>query len=391
MHAPVICESEKNPMAAFPSLRAVRPEVGRSHGATLLLGVAVLLLVSGQAPSATPTERESTPALKSPASRGPGAMEQARRATPSAAQRRQGDSAVVTAHGVVPVGGKKGRNAGGGVVQAGAFAAVDCSHCGRRGCNHCRPAGGRIGLHCNGKCDAGGCPAHCPVRPDQFGYYATRWRSWPGQGVRQVGHFDPATTPAVPPRSQLPTMDEESGFDENDRDEDATEDEDADGPAVAPPAAAVVPDAMGETDAPTTDVAPKRSDDAVAEPAPAETEGSGVAPGTGSDDPLDRLLEKPKATDGAAMATPLRRGVRPPASFTGESPRANPLRTASNGPARSGEEEHLSAAYVGGETPAAPARSAAAGWRPLERRPSRDDGAAASLRGVSVNPGNPLR
>jgi hypothetical protein len=63
------------------------------------------------------------------------------------------------------------------------------------------------------------------VRPDQFGYYATRWRSWPGQNVKQVGHFDPATTPVVPPRSEVPEMADELAL-PNQQEEGAADDGD---------------------------------------------------------------------------------------------------------------------------------------------------------------------
>lgn len=116
--------------------------------------------------------------------------------------------------------------ADGGVVLAGhAVAAADCRQCGQRGCGKCRPAGGRLDLPCNGLCEQGGCPAHCPVRPDQFGYYATRWRSWPGQSVKQVGNFDPATTPVVPPRSEVPKMADELAL-PNQQEEGAADDGD---------------------------------------------------------------------------------------------------------------------------------------------------------------------
>ena len=67
---------------------------------------------------------------------------------------------------------------------------------------------------CDGRCGTGGCgkpgcPAHCPVRPDRFGFYGTQWRAWPGQGVVQAS-FDEAATPVRPPKSEVPTADEES-------------------------------------------------------------------------------------------------------------------------------------------------------------------------------------
>jgi len=54
-----------------------------------------------------------------------------------------------------------------------------------------------------------GCPAHCPVRPATFGYYDTQWRTWPGHGIEQTSRTEPAA-PVMPPKSEVPTADEES-------------------------------------------------------------------------------------------------------------------------------------------------------------------------------------
>ena len=77
---------------------------------------------------------------------------------------------------------------------AGGRCAVD--NCGHAGCRH-------------GDCDVPGCPAHCPVRPASFGFYGTQWRTWPGQDVAQATHVEPAA-PVMPPKSEVPTADEES-------------------------------------------------------------------------------------------------------------------------------------------------------------------------------------
>ena len=62
---------------------------------------------------------------------------------------------------------------------------------------------------CRGDCRGGACPAQCPVRPDEFGFYETQWRTWPGTGgVRQVNLE--AVTPVSPPRSEVPPVDQES-------------------------------------------------------------------------------------------------------------------------------------------------------------------------------------
>ena len=76
----------------------------------------------------------------------------------------------------------------------GQCAATRCGHAG------CR----------QGECDVPGCPAHCPVRPASFGFYGTQWRTWPGQQqVIQAAHTEPAA-PVMPPKSEVPTADEES-------------------------------------------------------------------------------------------------------------------------------------------------------------------------------------
>jgi hypothetical protein len=55
----------------------------------------------------------------------------------------------------------------------------------------------------------GHCAPCCPVRPDQFGFYATHWRPWPGfvpiAPARSTGPLIPAT----PPRSVVPDRDRE--------------------------------------------------------------------------------------------------------------------------------------------------------------------------------------
>ncbi len=62
---------------------------------------------------------------------------------------------------------------------------------------------------CNGHCKSGTCPAHCPVRPESFGFYGTQWRVWPGQAEVKAVEYD-AATPDSPPASAVPDVDEES-------------------------------------------------------------------------------------------------------------------------------------------------------------------------------------
>jgi hypothetical protein len=96
---------------------------------------------------------------------------------------------------VAPAGGERGQR---------------CGHCGKAACPQCRLRDG----HCGGstphaRCQHGLCPAHCPVRPDVFGFYGTQWRRWPGSGVVPASATD-AAAPARPARSQVPSAAEES-------------------------------------------------------------------------------------------------------------------------------------------------------------------------------------
>lgn len=62
---------------------------------------------------------------------------------------------------------------------------------------------------CRGDCRGGTCPANCPVRPDEFGFYETQWRTWPSVTTRQPAAPE-AVTPVSPPKSEVPSADEES-------------------------------------------------------------------------------------------------------------------------------------------------------------------------------------
>lgn len=86
-----------------------------------------------------------------------------------------------------------------GVMQAGGVC---------RGCRDplCRACGSR---HHHAACRDGKCHAHCPVRPQEFGFYGTQWRRWPTQGVVPTAGIQEAT-PTLPPRSAVPGADEES-------------------------------------------------------------------------------------------------------------------------------------------------------------------------------------
>lgn len=62
--------------------------------------------------------------------------------------------------------------------------------------------------HASG-CRDGHCQGNCVVRPDRFGFYGTKWRSWPGTMVVQTAGVK-ELTPETPPKLVLPTVEEES-------------------------------------------------------------------------------------------------------------------------------------------------------------------------------------
>jgi len=277
---------------------------------------------------------------------------------------------------------------GGGVVLAGGVGATaDCEHCGRRGCGHCRAAGGRLGLHCNGRCDAGTCPAHCPVRPDQFGYYATRWRSWPGQGVKQVSHFDPATTPVIPPMSEVPGMEDEGRRQPAGSEGDDPLDEEGNGRAADGKGDAGMDDAAADDPQDVPQDAPKMDD-------------SGDTPATEPEAPADASSNQPLPASGSDAAS--RRVGATGLDISVINGRLQPG-DGLTGPAREtvaarGEKDEgvirASAPLAGDALPAVDApRSSppASGWRPAGRRSSGGPAVANPLRGVTTYPGNPLR
>lgn len=79
-----------------------------------------------------------------------------------------------------------------------------CRHCASGGCRH-----GHSGHGHHAGCRNGQCVPYCPVRPDKFGFYDTQWRKWPGQGVVPTSATEMAT-PVLPPKSELPNVDQES-------------------------------------------------------------------------------------------------------------------------------------------------------------------------------------
>lgn len=124
------------------------------------------------------------------------------------------------------------------------------------GCRQCGPAGCRHGHGGHGHhsaCRDGHCVPYCPVRPGQFGFYDTRWRKWPGEGVVPASALQSAT-PAVPPKSSPPGVDEES---------------------FGPPREEVAPAAQGANRSSGQDVSPPRDPEptpTVPAPQPVEPE-----------------------------------------------------------------------------------------------------------------------
>jgi len=152
----------------------------------LWVGAAVGLVVMATGASAA-DPAASRPAASRPAGSRPAPSRSARSAP-------RPDHAARVDHAVTPAGG-----AGSGQPR--------CSQCERPACSQCRLAEGSHAGH--RQCEHGLCPAHCPVRPEVFGFYGTQWRRWPGSGVVQASNNE-AVTPARPPRAEVPGAGEES-------------------------------------------------------------------------------------------------------------------------------------------------------------------------------------
>jgi len=238
------------------------------------------------------------------------------------------------------------------------------------------------------------------VRPDQFGYYATRWRSWPGQGVKQVGHFDPATTPAVPPRSEVPGMEDELAL--PGQSDEAAPDEEEEEEAMAD----VDDDSAGKDDAATGDAKPaeggasesddleKKSGDKAAKPGNSPSEASG---------PLDVPLE----TSGAEASRPagaLTDGAwsnwsRSSLADPQQAPQGSVVRTSApaettDSKGSSGDDRRDGAKLRSPAQRMVEGSDRAVGrWRAKAAAPVEASGevAANPLRGVTAQPGNPLR
>lgn len=414
-----------------PSLLSTRSRHARpwSFLAGLMAAVAVGIGASAsllaQQPAAGPAPRRAA----APAKASPG-RQQVTASTSAAKRGTKGTaSSVAVPRSRAPAGTRASAGAvqqtsatvaadGGVVLAGGATALADCRQCGRQECAKCRPGGGRLGLPCNGLCEQGGCPAHCPVRPDQFGYYATRWRSWPGQGVKQVGHFDPATTPVVPPRSEVPSMEDELAL-PSQRDEAPAEEEGDEEEEEAMTEGES--DAAGTSDAAADDTQPAATKpaDGASNPAEAKADlpaGKPSAPsseGTENEDVKSGEKAVAPAKASGLLDTSGADASRAGGSLTGgawsnwaraSAPELQPMPTGSvvrtSGPAESMVD--VSPSDDRRESPKlrSPAQRMVEGsdralgrWRAkaAASEEALGDAAANPLRGVTAQPGNPLR
>lgn len=250
---------------------------------------------------------------------------------------------ALLAEGADPAAGSppraRGRFVDPAVVTAGG---VGCTSCGPGGCQ--RSHGGRHGHHAG--CRDGVCAPYCPVRPQQFGYYGTRWRKWPGQEILQVSD-ERAAAPAQPPRSEVPRADEES---------------------LAPPdtAAAAPTDAGAPAALPPPPVEPAPMPAAPAQPEPLQPERSAEP----ADEPK---LAPPAEPMPAAEPKPAAEPTPPAEPKPAAEPKPQPKSEAKPEPARP-EDENLFEVLSGSgwrarrkfaATPPADADDSAAGVRPM--------------------------
>ena len=400
--------------------------VGLLVAATFGAGGGPELFAQQSAPGTTPRRVESSARTSKQGQRAAATASNA--AAKRGAQGGASGAAATAARGRSPVVARAAASevrqmsatvsADGGVVLAGGVMAnADCRQCGQQGCGKCRPVGDRLGLHCNGLCEQGGCPAHCPVRPDQFGYYATRWRSWPGQGVKQVGHFDPATTPVVPPRSEVPGMADELAL-PSQRDEAAPDEEEEEEEEEA------MADSGGKNDAAAGDAEPAAGADSASgsegglpanaplAPSASESEDTEAKSGDKNTAPSNAPSKAsgprdvPLETSGAEAARPA--GALTDSAWSNwsrssladptQAPPGSVMRT--SGPAETTEVEGSSDDRRDGSRIRSPAQRMVEGseravgrWRAKAAASAEasSESAANPLRGVTAQPGNPLR
>ena len=161
----------------------------------LWIGVMIAVTLVGSLQAAEPaTTRPTQPRAGQVRPTG-GAQPSSRPAAGQAGERNPARSHKVD-HAVLPAGGA-------------ATGQARCSQCQRAACPQCRLPDPHHHAHAHAHCQHGLCPAHCPVRPDVFGFYGTQWRRWPGSGVVQASNNE-AATPARPPLAEVPGAEEES-------------------------------------------------------------------------------------------------------------------------------------------------------------------------------------
>lgn len=203
------------------------------------------------------------------------------------------------------------------IVPAGG---AGCRACGPAGCRHAK--GGLHGHHAG--CRDGVCVPYCPVRPQQFGYYGTRWRKWPGQDVVQVSG-EAAAAPVQPPRSEVPGATEESLAPP--APDASTADADTRGPAFGPEVTPRTPQEPAPMPAPPRQPEPMPP----AEPAP---DAKPPAP------PAPEADQEPQAKS-EPMPEPAPDAVKPePAPDAEPAPNAKPAPDAKPAPTRP-EDENL--------------------------------------------------
>ena len=170
----------------------LRPQMRQS--CRLWIGVMIAVTLVGSLQAAEPaTTRPTQPRAGHQVRPTGGAQPSSRPAAGRAGERNPARSPKVD-HAVLPAGGA-------------AAGQARCSQCQQAACPQCRLP--EPHHHAHAQCQHGLCPAHCPVRPDVFGFYGTQWRRWPGSGVVQASNNE-AATPARPPLAEVPGAEEES-------------------------------------------------------------------------------------------------------------------------------------------------------------------------------------
>ncbi len=169
----------------------LRPQMRQS--CRLWIGVMIAVTLAGPLQAAEPATTRPTQPRAGQVRPAGGAQPSSRPAAGRAGERTPARSHKVD-HAVLPAGGA-------------AAGQARCSQCQRAACPQCRLP--EPHHHAHAHCHHGLCPAHCPVRPDVFGFYGTPWRRWPGSGVVQASNNE-AATPARPPLAEVPGVEEES-------------------------------------------------------------------------------------------------------------------------------------------------------------------------------------